>query len=172
MKSKLNRWTVVNHRIFLIPAFILISGCGGQQQTQREGAFLHEDMALGWVDSTVLAQPRFSQFKANYDTVQFDRQIGGLIQQLEGGVDWLVFLGSWCGDSKLHVPRFLKVADAAGIPKERIRLYSLDRSKKSSDGLTEQYRIRLVPTFICLKDGNEIGRITEADMLRIMASAP
>jgi thiol-disulfide isomerase/thioredoxin len=127
----------------------------------------------------VLEQPPFSQFKANYDSAQVNQEMESLLRQVSEGVDWLVFFGSWCGDSRLQVPRFLKVADAAGISQERIRLYGLDRSKKSSEGLAEMYQIRLVPTFICLKGGKEIGRITEtptigmeADMLTILSAAP
>jgi thiol-disulfide isomerase/thioredoxin len=84
----------------------------------------------------------------------------------------------WCGDSKRELPRFLKIADEAGFPPARITLYSLDRTKKSPDGMTARYGIEYVPTFIVLKDGAEVGRITEspkvsveADLLTILAAA-
>ena len=73
----------------------------------------------------------------------------------------LSFLGHGAETASCKCPGFLKVADAAGIPEQRIILYGLDRSKITSDGLAEKYQIRLVPTFICLKEGGEIGRITE-----------
>jgi thiol-disulfide isomerase/thioredoxin len=92
--------------------------------------------------------------------------------------EFIVFLGTWCSDSKKEVPRFLKVVDRCGVPAERVKLYGLDRSKKSPDGLAETYGITKVPTFIVLKHGREVGRITElpqttleADLLTILASA-
>jgi thiol-disulfide isomerase/thioredoxin len=101
-----------------------------------------------------------------------------LIRATNAGTSFLVFFGTWCSDSRREVPHFLKIADDCGIDSSRIRLYGLDRSKKSRDGLTEKYHIDRVPTFIFLKDGDEIGRITEkptgtleADMLAILAAA-
>ena len=167
------------HRALVVLMVIMLPGCGGQQQSQRVGEAHPEVMALGWVDRTVLEQPQFSQFKSNYDSAQVDQEMVSLIRQVSDSVDWLVFFGSWCGDSKEHVPRFLKIADVAGISNKRIRLYGLDRSMKSTEGLEKKYQIRSVPTFICLKAGKEIGRITEAptvsmeaDILAILAAAP
>ena len=86
-------------RTLVVLIIILFPGCGGQQQSQREGEAQPEVMALGWVDRTVLEQPQFSQFKAKYDSVQVDREMVSLIRQVSDSVDWLVFFGSWCGDS-------------------------------------------------------------------------
>jgi thiol-disulfide isomerase/thioredoxin len=85
-----------------------------------------------------------------------------LIRDSFNGIDVTIFFGTWCSDSRRELPRFLKVADMAGIPPDRITLYGLDRSKKSPDGLTEKYHIDRVATFIFFKKGVEIGRITEA----------
>ncbi len=121
-------------------------------------------------------KPEHHQFKERYDTVQVEQQFVPMIKNVQDSVSTIVFLGTWCSDSQREVPRFLKVADEAGIPSERIRLYGLDRSMKSSDGLSQQYHIERVPTFIFLEHGAEIGRITEVpqktieqDMLLILA---
>ena len=67
-----------------------------------------------------------------------------------------MFLGAWCSDSRREVPRFLKIADLAGMDATRIKLYGLDRTKKSSDGLTDRYGIERVPTFIFLRGDKEV----------------
>jgi hypothetical protein len=100
-----------------------------------------------------------------------------LIQKAGEGVQTIVFLGTWCSDSRHHVPRFLKVIDLAWPSLQRVTLIGVDRNKKSPEGTEVQYHIERVPTFIFLKNGEEIGRITEnpqttleGDMLSILAS--
>jgi thiol-disulfide isomerase/thioredoxin len=147
-------------------------GCASNVATKSEV------IEVGWLQRTVFEEPRLHPFMANYDTVQVDQDLAGMICNVNGGVSFLVFLGTWCGDSRREVPHFLKIADHCGIDTSRIRFFGLDRSKKSGDGLTEKYHIERVPTFIFLKNGEEVGRITEkpagtleADMLSILASA-
>ncbi len=156
---------------FVVVAWVL-GGCSSNV------AMKGEYIETGWVDRNVLDKPEHHQFKAQYDTVALDNDVAGLIQNVNAGVDFLVVFGTWCPDSRREVPHFLKIADHCGIASSRIRLYGLDRTKKSADGLSEQYHITLVPTFIFLKNGNEVGRITErpkgtleADMMSILADA-
>jgi thiol-disulfide isomerase/thioredoxin len=73
----------------------------------------------------------------------------------------VIVMGSWCGDSQEQVPRFYKIIDAIGFLDSNITLYSVDRTKKTEKGETDNLNITLVPTFIFYKDGKEIGRITE-----------
>ena len=153
----------------LLLVALVLSGCAGQREAQTE---------RGWIDRAVLEKQEHLQFKARYDTVQVEQRFVQMIRNVYAGVSTIVFLGTWCSDSQREVPRFLKAADESGIPPESIKLYALDRTKKSDDGLTEQYRIERVPTFIFLKNGEEIGRIievpqvnVEADMVMILAKA-
>ncbi len=155
--------------VLLLFVALVLSGCAGQREAQVE---------RGWIDRATLMKPEHHQFKERYDTVEVGQQFVQMIKQVEDSVSTLVFLGTWCPDSRREVPRFLKVADEAGIPADRIKLYALDRSKISEDGLSKQYHIERVPTFVFLKHGEEIGRITEVpeksveeDMLFILAKA-
>ncbi len=149
---------------------MVLPGCAGTVRAQQTG---DESMLLGWVDRAALVG---SGFPLGGDSTHVQPELLELLRQLRDAADWLVFFGSWCGDTKSEVPKFLSVADQAGIRGERIRLYGLDRSKRSPDGLAGEYQIERVPTFVALKDGQEIGRITEtprvsmeADMLVILA---
>ncbi len=157
----------MRHSILLLIVAAVLSGCVGQREAQVE---------RGWIDRAALMKPEHHEFKERYDTVQVEQQFVPVIKSLEDSVSAIVFLGTWCPDSRREVPRFLKTADEAGIPQERIKLYALDRTKKSDDGLSEQYHIERIPTFVFLKHGEEIGRITEVpektieqDMLMILA---
>jgi thiol-disulfide isomerase/thioredoxin len=93
-------------------------------------------------------------------------------------LEFVLFLGTWCGDSKREVPRMLKLLEAAGVSEDNIRMIALDRRpgkyKTSPQGLEKKYGIKRVPTLIVLKNGREINRIVERpwatleeDLLRI-----
>lgn len=156
----------------MIVTFATLLGCGTSEETRRE------QMQLGWVDRSALERPEYHQFTTTYDTVRVSEEFVNLVRQLHSGVEFTVFFGTWCKDSQRELPRFLKVADMAGISDDRVRLYGVDRSKKSPDGLTEKFDIKYVPTIIFLKNGSEIGRIIEKphatieeDMVFILAES-
>lgn len=135
-------------------------------------------MALGLLQREDFVADAFPKFKENYDTVHIDQQFIEMIRTLHSGIRCVVVLGTWCGDSKREVPRFLKIIDLCGIPPSDITFFGVDRSKISADGFTNRHKIERVPTFIFLKNGEEIGRIVEspkttleADMLSILADA-
>ncbi len=116
-------------------------------------------------------------FPGVYDTVRIQTEFVEMIRRADSGVHVLVFLGTWCGDSKREVPRFLRIVDAAGIAMDRVTLYALDRKKASPEGMEARYQVELVPTFIFLKNESEIGRIVETprttlegDILAILAA--
>jgi len=99
-----------------------------------------------------------------------------MIRLARGDVHVLVFLGTWCSDSKRDVSRFLRIADETGMHAADYTLYALDRKKLSRDGLEQTYTIERVPTFIFLREKKEIGRVVESprttlegDILQILA---
>lgn len=159
-------------RHLLCSTILLLCGCAHMPPGESE------PIERGWIDRGVLNQPAHLPFKAVYDTVQVEAPFVAMLKTVASGVETIVFLGTWCSDSRREVPRFLKVADRAGIPPAMVKLYALDRSKKSDDGISERYGIQRLPTFIFLKDGKELGRIVEApartleeDMVTILAKA-
>lgn len=105
----------------------------------------------------------FPSWKAGFDAYRADSSALEKLKPLaaQPGLTVLVFLGTWCGDSRREVPVFLKVASQAGFPSTSIALHGVDVAKKMDGGLIEQYQVKRVPTFVVLKDGQEIGRITE-----------
>ncbi|MEI6854446.1 MAG: thioredoxin family protein [Bacteroidota bacterium] len=78
------------------------------------------------------------------------------------GVKCVIVLGTWCGDSKEQVPRFLKIDDLLGNLFEELKIISVDRNKEAPEmNIKEKYLIEKVPTFIFYRGDTEIGRITE-----------
>ncbi len=74
----------------------------------------------------------------------------------------LVFLGTWCGDSKDLVPELYKVLDLIHYPVANVTIYGVDRPKTTGTGVEKTYGITNVPTIIVLDGKKEIGRITES----------
>jgi thiol-disulfide isomerase/thioredoxin len=132
-----------------------LGGCAGTSPAVRDAE------VTGWVDAGRLIGPEFPSFLERYDTVQVNTDIVEMIARMHPDIDILVFLGSWCGDSRREVPRLVKIVRSAGLPEARVRYYGLDRTKKSADGLTDTYRIERVPTVILLRGGEELGRVVE-----------
>lgn len=85
----------------------------------------------------------------------------------------LMFMGTWCDDSKREVPRFTKILKAADFPMENLKIVAVDRRKdqykKSPTGEEWGLSIKRVPTFIFLKDGKETNRIIESPITTLEA---
>ncbi len=76
-----------------------------------------------------------------------------------------VYFGTWCGDSKREIPKFVKLMDLVEFPKENLHFFALDnREGKYKQGLhnyTEDDRIFRVPTFVFKHGNSELDRIIE-----------
>jgi thiol-disulfide isomerase/thioredoxin len=73
----------------------------------------------------------------------------------------LLIVATWCPDSKREVPRFFAIMDGAGIPESQLTMVGVDRTKKDAEGLTETWGITRVPTFVFIRNGQEVGRVVE-----------
>ncbi|MHB1294632.1 MAG: Fe-S-containing protein [Anaerolineae bacterium] len=99
------------------------------------------------------------------------------ISENRGDVQVLLFIGTWCGDSQREVPRFFEIMDQTGWPEDAVQIVGLDRTKTDAEGLTAEWEIEYVPTFVLLWNGTEIGRIVErpdttleGDIVNILAA--
>ena len=76
-----------------------------------------------------------------------------------------VFIGTWCGDTKFLVPKFIKTWNQLGLNENDLQLIGLhnegDLYKQGPNSETEGLNIHKVPTIIFEKEGKEIGRIVE-----------
>jgi thiol-disulfide isomerase/thioredoxin len=72
-----------------------------------------------------------------------------------------VFYGGWCGDSRDHVPSFIKTLQLVNNPKITTTYIAVDKQKQQPADRVLERHIERVPTFIVLSDDEEIGRIVE-----------
>jgi tetratricopeptide (TPR) repeat protein len=110
--------------------------------------------------------PYANWFVPGYNNYQPDVATLTALEKLTGrDISIEVFLGTWCGDSKREVPRFLKIVDKIPALQKKITIISLGGSdslyKKSPTNEEQGKGIFRVPVFIVYKNGVEINRINE-----------
>ncbi|MDC6365715.1 MULTISPECIES: TlpA family protein disulfide reductase [Flavobacteriaceae] len=112
------------------------------------------------------SEPYKTWFQPNFESYAVDKTMVSLFEQSLKGHYIKLFLGTWCGDSKREVPRFLKILKAANFPMDHIEIVALDRRKgkvKTSPTFEEKgLNIIRVPSMLFYKNGKEVNRIVES----------
>ncbi|WP_420400787.1 thioredoxin family protein [Flagellimonas sp.] len=128
-------------------------------------------------------QPYKDWFQSGHESYVVDSALVELFKTSLQDCHLKLFLGTWCGDSKREVPRFLKILETAGFPMENIDIVALDRRKgkvkTSPTGEERGLNIIRVPTMLFYKNGKEVNRIVESpiesleeDMAQILSGQP
>ncbi len=121
------------------------------------------DILIDHCDRSGLEGPEFGQyFKEYYSAYQLDDETIAKLSKHIKGITIKIILGSWCHDSKMQVPRFVKILDQINFKKENLTMICVDRSKKTHTFSIDDMDVSYVPTFIFYKEGKEIGRIIES----------
>ncbi|MFZ4401178.1 MAG: thioredoxin family protein [Bacteroidales bacterium] len=100
-------------------------------------------------------------FKEEYKNYLPDSSKINILQSKMKSITIEIVMGTWCGDSKEQVPRFIKVLDAINYKTKKINFLCLDHFFKADDFEKEKNNIQKVPTFIIYRKQKEIGRIVE-----------
>ncbi len=112
-----------------------------------------------------------SWYNTNYKTYKIKTSRITVLKEELSQYHILVFMGTWCGDSKREVPRFLKILEMANFPMQNLKIVALDKRrshyKKSPTGEEWGLQIKRVPTFIFYKNGKEINRIVERPLVSL-----
>jgi len=123
-----------------------------EQQGMLIGKFTKED----------LQKPPYEDwFKSEYDKFKPSAEAMETIKNNISNYEIMAFMGTWCGDSKREVPKFLKILDEAGYDLSNLTLVGVSRSKTTPEKLEEGWDINRVPSIIFIKDGKEINRFVE-----------
>ena len=156
---------------FVLILFVLmfcstLTGQKTNQEIQVEGkqAFL-----IGPIDREGLTSNSYqSWYNSNHKAYEVNTNLITSIKSELAQHKILVFMGTWCGDSKREVPRFIKILETANFPMENLKIVAVDHRKgyykKSPSGEEWGLSIKRVPTFIFYKDGKETNRIIESSI--------
>lgn len=129
-------------------------------------------MLIGTCTQSALQKAPFNEwFDKNYSDYKVNDTISEKIKPLATGKTFLLFMGTWCGDSKREIPRMLKIIKDCGIPASQIKLVMVDNhdsTYKQSPGHEEMgLNIHRVPTMIIYENNNELGRIVESPIVSL-----
>jgi thiol-disulfide isomerase/thioredoxin len=148
----------------LIAATVLTSGIGASAEppaAPAPAAAVQESPVLvgPTTRDKVEAAPEWTQ--AEVDS-RPDADAARGLAAVEPGAEVVVFLGTWCGDSRREVPRLWKAMDTgSGAVPFQVRYIAVDRAKKEPADLVKENGILYLPTLIVRRGGHEVGRIVE-----------
>lgn len=120
-------------------------------------------MLIGVCDRNGLLKPPYKTwFESQYSNYKVDSEILNKIGTVPKEVHLFIFMGTWCGDSEIQVPRFYKILDSLNFDESNLTLVNLNRQKASPGNEEQGMNINNIPTFIFYKNNKEIGRIVES----------
>ncbi|WP_026914375.1 thioredoxin family protein [Christiangramia portivictoriae] len=126
-----------------------------QQTTQKS-------MLLGDFTKEELQQAPFkSWFDSRYESFEPDTEEMATINENINDYEIKVLMGTWCGDSKRELPKFLRILDEADYDYDNLQLVAVDRDKATPSGIEQELEVTRVPTIIFYKDGKEVNRFVE-----------
>lgn len=103
----------------------------------------------------------FKWFHENQSAYAPDAEETAIIKNKGAQVQFLVFGGTWSEGTKDVLPKFFALLDAASFSRDQVTLIGVDRDQKTTNHLSESMHIKSIPTFIVLKNGQEVGRVED-----------
>lgn len=117
----------------------------------------------------------FPDWRVVEDTLTVEAPLVARLRAIGEPTEVLVFLATWCSDSRDGVPAFVRAIEAADNPNIRVTLYGVDDRKEDPAGLAAAYGVVRVPTFVVIRENVEVGRMVETpresfpeDFLRVL----
>lgn len=154
---------IIQVLIILLISFFASAQNNYQTVTLENGS----SFLIGKIDVDVLkTEPHADWYSQNHSTYEVDqKELKSHLKYLDS-FKILVFMGTWCGDSKRELPRFIKILETLDFPMKNLKIVALDKRrahyKKSPTGEEWGLNIIKVPTFIFYRDGKEQNRIVES----------
>lgn len=117
---------------------------------------------VGECDRSDLQKGEFGDyFFEEYRNYKADRELSESIKNKIFNCSITIVLATWCHDSQLQVPRFMKILDNIDYNTNYLKIICVDKEKKAGDIDISMLDIKKVPTFIFYKEDKEVGRIIE-----------
>ena len=153
-------------------SFVITTSCNAQKSLQSsiinvEGTDPRGNlMLLGQSTKQRLQQAPFAEwFNKNYADYQIDSTTAQILKAEIRTLRFVIFMGTWCGDSRLEVPKMYKLLEFCEVLPENIQLINLniyDSVYKQSPTHEEKgLNIHRVPDLLVYENNVEIGRIVE-----------
>lgn len=152
--------------ILLIVATLLSSTIYTQDINREISIDNETPFLLGKINKEGLTSEHYNDwFSKNYNDYKLNTTLIEAIKSKLSEYQIILFMGTWCGDSKKEVPRFYKILEACNFPEDQLTVIALNRKsdmyKQSPNHYEAGLNIHRVPTFIFYKNRKEVNRIVE-----------
>lgn len=162
-------------KIFLYTLAVLTAvNCGNSnsnnQEKQAEQTTIpappvqeeQNDILVGSIQKSDLKQaPYDTWFDSNYSTYEPSPEALATIKKNINDYEIKLFMGTWCSDSQLQVPHFLRLLEESDYDMDRLEMMAVEEDKTLPNDLQKEYDVNYVPTIIFYKDGKEVNRFVE-----------
>lgn len=129
------------------------------QDKANYSTILWGNVDLETIKTSEVTKEWFGNYYGQYELS--DAQKNSLTQLLTKVKSVYVFMGTWCGDTQIQLPKFVHILEDAGIKENQMRFLALDHNKLDRLKNNPQ-SITRVPTMVFIgKDDVELGRIVE-----------
>lgn len=125
---------------------------------------------------TLMNDSSFAWFYNGVNKYQPNDNMLNYIKDNRGKFNVIAIASTWDDDSRRLLPALYKILILAGSPEEQITTYGAD--EKLNAGAPGEYKAKKLPTFILVREGKEIGRISpelsetlEGEMAKILLKA-
>lgn len=102
-----------------------------------------------------------ASYQKEYDQFGPNKLLMNQMYSLLNGITVTIVMGTWCSDSRVQVPRFMRLFDDLEHSFATPTFICVDQNKKAGDVDIQNLNILKVPTFIVYYQGRELGRIIE-----------
>lgn len=123
----------------------------------------------------ILAADRIYQIYI--DRYEPDEEAVRYLSAHQDSVKLMVFVGSWCRESKKYIPGLMKTIELSGADNIEVQYIGVDRQKKIPESFLKKFDIKYIPSVLVLKGNKELGRIEEkphqlieTDLIQILES--
>lgn len=112
-------------------------------------------------------EPTFSWLPSGMEAYNPDPAAVAWLQQNLHHYRLLIFIGTWCSDTKDLLPKLFKVLQQANIATGNLMMVGMDRKKttitREGKRLVKKYKAKTLPAFVVIdENGDEVGRIEES----------
>ncbi len=147
---------------------VALVGCTSIETPLNQSTINHEgeEILIGRINiSGLKTEPYLEWFNYFYNDYQVDADGLEEVNIDDSNLEILVFLGTWCSDSQLQIPQFIKILEKLNYSEDQLTMVAMDRDENrvmsTPDNSEEGLNITHVPTFIFYQNGIELGRIVE-----------
>ena len=152
---------MINKILLLFLGISLVSGEASDEKVITENNNSAEMLLGEFTQADLEKSPHSSWFIPGYENYKPKKEALKTIEKNIHDYEILMFMGTWCGDSRYEIPKFFKLLDEVDFDRKNLKNIAVNRAKKAPGDLDEEYKIHRVPTIIFMKDGKEVNRFVE-----------